>query len=66
MITDWTLINQYEERYSHSTAAALDAMSADIVKGNIDGSTDQERAVIEYVRAQTLEHDRFVCSLIFG
>lgn len=65
MITDWTLINKYEERHI-TQLHAVEAMERDVEYGIIGMDTAAERSVREYLVKFQDRLDKVCCNFIFG
>lgn len=63
-VTDWTLINQYESRYS-SNIDAIDAMQKDLEDNRIDLTTKKGISVRHYVDKIQEDLDQVAVKMIF-
>jgi hypothetical protein len=64
-VTDWTTINQYEERHNHF-ASSLGAMQNDIESHIITSETERGKSVISYLKHHQHELDEACCRFIFN
>jgi hypothetical protein len=65
MVTDWTKINEYEERYN-SMVDSFEAMERDIEAGRIGADSSADKSLRWYYNDFKTKLDGACCKVIFG
>jgi predicted transcriptional regulator len=65
MVTDWTKINEYEERYG-LMVDSFDAMERDIEAGRVGTESEADKSLRWYYNDFKDKLDDVCCKVIFG